>query len=85
MKDALIGSFEFDLAYVYFMPEHSLLHKWIVLSNPLSENYDEVTGYMKLSISVAATGDKQVQIDEDNSPPETDSVMMPPQIKPQYY
>ena len=58
LKDALIGMFEFDVAYIYFMEEHSMLHKWICLSNPLSENFDEVTGYMKLSISVAATGDK---------------------------
>jgi hypothetical protein len=82
MKDSLLGSFEFDVAYIYFMTDHSLLHKWIVLSNPLSENYDEVTGYMKLSISVSATGDKQISINEDSSPPETDSLLMPPQIKP---
>ena len=60
--------FEFDVAFIYFKDDHALLHNWIALSNPLSENYDEVTGYMKLSIAVAATGDKQIQIKEDNSP-----------------
>lgn len=67
--------FEFDVAYIYFMEEHAMLHKWIALSNPLSTNFDEVTGYLKLSIAVAATGDKQIQIKEDNSPPGDDCIM----------
>lgn len=36
-KDALIGYYEFDLSYLYQQPDHALLHKWIIMSNPESE------------------------------------------------
>lgn len=72
LKDSLLGMFEFDVAYIYFMKDHSLLHQWICLSNPLSTHYDEVTGLMKLSISVSAQGDKQIQIKEDTTTAESD-------------
>lgn len=59
----------------------------MALSNPSSPNFNEVTGYLKLSISVAATGDEQVQITEDTGGDKTDeeSILMPPQIKPEFY
>jgi hypothetical protein len=76
--------YEFDVAYVYFMKDHLMLHKWIALSDPSSENFSEVTGYLKISISVACTGDEQIQIAEDTGA-EDDSVMMPPSIRPEYY
>ena len=56
-KDALIGSYEFDVAYVYFMKDHTLFHQWVALCNPASENFSEVFGYLKLSISVCSGGD----------------------------
>ena len=59
-KDALIGAYEFDIAYIYFMKEHSLMHKWLALSNPNAENFNEVAGYLKISITIAAAGDEQV-------------------------
>lgn len=43
-KDALIGYYEFDLTYIYQQKDHALLHKWIILSNPESEVFGEVTG-----------------------------------------
>lgn len=83
-KDALIGMYEFDVAYIYFMQQHSLLHKWLALSNPSSPNFSEVCGYLKISISVAATGDEQIQITEDQGKDE-ESILMPPQMKPEFY
>lgn len=59
-KDAIIGFYEFDLSYIYLMKDHAMLHKWVVMSNPESENFGEATGYVKLSITVAAEGDTQV-------------------------
>ncbi len=56
-KDAIIGCYDFDVAYVYFMAKHAMLHQWVAMSNPASENFNDVTGYLKLSISVATTGD----------------------------
>jgi hypothetical protein len=61
-KDAMIGVYDFDVAYIYFMQKHTLLHRWIALSNPESENFNEVTGYLKVSISVTTKGDEVVQI-----------------------
>jgi hypothetical protein len=43
-----------------------MFHQWVALSNPSSANFNEVTGYLKLSISVTATGDEQIQINEDS-------------------
>jgi hypothetical protein len=50
------------------MPDHSLLHKWIILSNPESEDYGEVTAQLKLSITVCGEGDEQVGIEDDPNP-----------------
>lgn len=42
MKDALIGQFEFDMSYIYFMKDHLLLHKWLALSNPNGEDFAKI-------------------------------------------
>ena len=81
-----MGCYEFDVAYVYFMQKHALLHKWIALSNPESPNFNEVAGYLKLSISVSTVGDEQIQITEDSGADNSeDSILMPPSIRPEFY
>ena len=57
-KDSVIGLYDFDVSYIYFMPKHSLLHRWVALSNPRSENYNQITGYLELSIAVTTKGDE---------------------------
>jgi hypothetical protein len=59
-KDALIGCYDLDVSYIYFMKGHSLLHRWVALSNPASKNYEEICGYLKLSIAVTTKGDETV-------------------------
>ena len=59
-KNALIGEFEFDVTQIYFKKDHALLHKWIAISDPTGENYSQVTGYLKVSISVTCTGDEAI-------------------------
>jgi hypothetical protein len=59
-KDALIGYYEFDLSYLYQQKDHSLMHKWIVMSNPESENFGEITGLLKISVTIMGTGDEEV-------------------------
>ena len=66
------------------MKHHVMLHKWLALSNPNSENYSEVTGYLKLSINVTCTGDESVQIDDDDGPEDT-NVLMPPSLNPKFF
>ena len=36
LRNVVLGTFEFDLSYIYFMKDHLLLHKWLALSNPTS-------------------------------------------------
>jgi len=83
-KNTHIGKFDFDLSYIYFMEKHTLLHKWIALSNPEAEDFSEITAYVKISISVTASGDEQYEITETNEA-EDNNVLMPPQLNPSYY
>lgn len=83
-KDAMIGMYELDISYIYLMKDHAMLHKWICLTNPDSDNFGEITGYLKLSITVAAEGDTQVQITTDPKPDEMD-VIEPPEVNPEFY
>ena len=79
-KDAIIGAYDFDIAFIYFMKQHSLLHRWIALSNPESPAFNEVTGYLKLSIQVTTKGDETIQINEDTGGPykNDQGILMPP-------
>jgi hypothetical protein len=67
-KDALIGYYEFDLSYIYKMKNHAMLHKWIIMSNPESEDFGAVTGQLKLSITIAGEGDDVGGIEDDPNP-----------------
>ena len=83
-KDALIGFYQFDLSYIYLKDQHALQHKWIVMSNPESEDFGEVTGFLKISITIAGGGDEQVPIEDDPNPTQEDFIQ-PPQITPEFY
>jgi len=56
-KDALIGSFQFDVGSVYEEDGHSFMHKWVMLTDPVNRSKG-VQGYVKLSISVLGPGDE---------------------------
>ena len=60
------------------------MHKWIVMSNPESEDFGEVTGFLKISITIAGSGDEQVPIEDDPNPTEEEFIQ-PPQITPEFY
>ena len=82
-KDALIGYYEFDLNYIYIMPDHALMHKYVVMSNPEGD-FGKVTAYLKLSISICGAGDEQVAIEDDPNP-QDEQYLQPPQIQPEFY
>jgi len=67
LKDQLIGMYEFDMARVYSEKKHAIHNQWIALFNPESSNFSEITGNLKLSISVMGPGDEQVQLSENDS------------------
>ena len=83
-KDTLLGYYEFDLTKVYQMTDHALMHKYVVLTNPDSEEFGEVTGYLKLSITIAGAADTQVPIEDDPNP-EKEDILQPPGAKPEFY
>ena len=83
-KDALIGYYSFDLSYIYLKKDHALMHKWIVMTNPESEDFGEVTAFLKFSITITGAGDEQVSIEDDPNPTE-ESFITPPSIQPEFY
>lgn len=52
IKDALIGSFKFDLGLVYDEEDHSYIHKWLLLTDPLdlSSEAKVITACMHVSM-----------------------------------
>lgn len=82
ISDSLIGSYEMDLTYVYFQKQHALIHKWIVLANSRSKEFQSVRGYLKFGVSVLSVGDEQVDltIPELGNVKDTD-LLLPPQIQ----
>ena len=83
-KDALIGYYSFDLSYIYLKKDHALMHKWIVMTNPESEDFGEVTAFLKFSVTITGVGDEQVSIEDDPNPTE-ESFITPPSIQPEFY
>ena len=69
------------------MDKHAMFHQWIALSNPLQANFNDITGYLKASISVVREGDEQVPLNEDTSVDKTDEgfIIVPPHIQVSYY
>lgn len=60
------------------------MHKFLVMNNPESQEFGEVTAYLKVSIAITGSDDKQVEITNDPNPDE-ESFLQPPEIKPQFY
>ena len=53
------------------------MHKWVVMSNPNSENFSDVTAYFKLSVVVVGQGDENIAIENDPNP-DTEDILTPP-------
>ncbi|CAL8096634.1 unnamed protein product [Calicophoron daubneyi] len=65
-KDAIIGSFQFELSLVYEMDKHSLLNKWLLLCNP-DDVMAGAKGYLKVSVVILGAGDEppSMEVTED--------------------
>lgn len=81
IKDSLIGVYEIDLTYIYYQQNHCILNKWVVLSNPESEDFSTVRGYLRISASVLHESDKPVDLTVPFKVGEKEDLMIPPQIK----
>lgn len=56
-RTALIGSFKLDIGYVYDEPYHSLVSKWLLLSDS-EDSMSGAKGYLKVTINVLGPGDE---------------------------
>jgi hypothetical protein len=63
-----------------------MFNSWIAFSNPEGKDFNEITAYLRLGISVTGPGDDQVALNDDTGPANADEqeVMMPASIKKQY-
>lgn len=61
-----IGTYDFDVTFVYFQDKHTLFNQWIALSNPEGQDFNEITCYLKLAISIAGPGDEQIQLNDES-------------------
>ena len=80
----MLGYYEFDVSGIYKMKDHAMMHKWIIMSDPESENFGQVTAMLKLSITVAGGDDTSMPIEDDPNPTVED-ILQPPEIKPKFY
>ena len=93
-RNVLIGSYEFDLANIYFNNEyHEIYKQWIGLFDVTDEfgvddndndDNNQCQGYIKLSIVVLGPNDEQKThklIDEDDDETNLLSVLIPPIIE----
>lgn len=81
-KNAVIGVFEMDFQFIYFMPNNLYEHKWVALTNPASEDFSTVAGFLKISIQITGAKDTPMQLSEDlNS---NEDIVIPAMIKPKF-
>ena len=87
LKNTMIGMYEFDLSSIYLKKHHTLFHAWAALSNIESTKFTNVTGYLKVSISVTGENDPAISLTEDTSYNREDNtnLMIPNYIEMKYY
>ena len=76
------GIYEFDFAYVYGRPEHTLRNLWIGLSNAEADDISQIRGYLKLSISILNESDNRVELEPKED--DTGDCLVPIEIKMKY-
>lgn len=55
--NAMVGSFQCDVGFFYDEPSHSVLRKWILLSDP-EDKMAGAKGYLKVTVMVLGPGDE---------------------------
>lgn len=77
IKNSLIGSYELDFTYVYFKPKHSIIHQWIILSNPFTEDMSIQRGLVKIGVNILHETDKAEDLTAKSV---AESLLIPPQV-----
>lgn len=68
----ILGVYEFDISSIYFQAKHTLFNSWIALSNPEGKDFNEITGYLKIAISITGPGDEQINLNDETGPTNSD-------------
>ncbi|XP_022540466.2 myoferlin isoform X2 [Astyanax mexicanus] len=55
-SDSLLGEFKLDVGYVYDEPAHSIMRRWLLLSDT-DDSSSGARGYLKASMIILGTGD----------------------------
>lgn len=86
-KNAVVGVYETDLSFVYFKDKHAVFAQWVGLSNPTAKEFNELSGYLRISASVIGPGDEQIPLPDHEGIDRTDRdvVLLPPHISMHYY
>ena len=80
-KDSLIGSYEFDLTYIYYQKKHSLIHQWVALCNPETGNFQNIRGHIKIGICIQGEKDEDIDLTTRETTVTKDTeILLPPQI-----
>lgn len=83
-----MGYFQLDVTQIYFRKkDHALRHQWLALSNPEGKDFNEITAYLRVSVSVTGPGDDAVTLNDDGLDSlknDGDNVMIPASIRKQY-
>ncbi|XP_019953049.2 myoferlin [Paralichthys olivaceus] len=56
-SDSLMGEFKLDVGYIYDEPDHAIMRKWLLLSDP-DDSSSGARGYLEVSIIVIGIGDE---------------------------
>ena len=65
-RNELIGSFKFDIGFVYDEPSHEIRNKWLLLSD-LEDESGGPKGYLKVSVNVLRSGDEVLLSGENDN------------------
>lgn len=69
--DSLIGEFKLDVGFVYDESGHTVVRKWLLLSDP-DDATSGAKGYLKVTIVVVATGDEPPAESREVNPEQDD-------------
>jgi len=81
LTNDLIGSFEIDMAFIYYSPDHTILHRSVALTNKNSKDYQKCTGYLKISVSMLHSKDTPITLEMDENADGMGELLMPPHIE----
>lgn len=57
-RNTLIGTFQMDVARVYFNTDHEFYRQWVALVDSRDEDDQGIQGYLRVSVAVVGPGDK---------------------------